>query len=226
MNDWYGKTVVYTSVYGGYDYIGSQVMIDGVDYFYITDGVNDPPKEIGWKVFHLDHYPYLDNRRRAKICKLDPHSIDFIKNYKYSIWIDGGLQVISEKFVPEIISYIKNGMVISPHFDNRDCAYGEATIRPPKYAKEPLDEQVAHYRNEGFPENYGLYECGVMARDMQNSDVKHLGKRWLQENITWSYQDQVSLPYVLWKTGFKPDILPTSFRYMDWVIVNAHKRED
>jgi len=42
----------------------------------------------------------------------------------------------------------------SPHFDGRHCAYGEATIRPPKYANEPLDEQVAFYQSEGFPYEY------------------------------------------------------------------------
>jgi hypothetical protein len=61
---------------------------------------------------------------------------------------------------------------------------------------------------------------------MTNHEVKQLGKIWYQQNITWSYQDQVSLPYCLWKTGYKPDVLPKSFREYNWVRINAHKRED
>lgn len=226
MNDWYGNTAVYTSVCGGYDHHGAQLMMDGVDYFYITDGASDPPLEIGWNIVHAKYSDSLDNRRKAKIPKLNPHSINFLNNYKYLIWIDGDMQIVSRNFVLGILSFLENGMVISPHFDQRSCAYGEATIRPPKYAKEPLDEQVSFYRQEGFPENYGLYECGVMARDMSNSVVKKVGEMWLEQNLKWSYQDQVSLPYVLWKTKFQPDILPISFRYMNWIHINAHKSED
>jgi hypothetical protein len=41
-----------------------------------------------------------------------------------------------------------------------------------KYANEPLDEQCDFYRSEGFPEQYGLYECGVSARDLTNRKGK------------------------------------------------------
>jgi len=226
MDDWYKNTAVYTSVFGGYDYHGPQLMVDGVDYFYITDGVSDPPSEIGWNIVHRKYSDSLDNRRKAKVPKLNPHSFDFLRKYRYLIWIDGDMQIVSENFVPGILSFLENGMVISPHFDGRKCAYSEATIRPQKYAKEPLDEQVAFYRSEGFPEGFGLYECGVMARDMTAPHVEGVGELWLRQNLKWSYQDQVSLPYVLWKTKFQPDILPTSFRYMNWIHINAHKRED
>jgi hypothetical protein len=136
------------------------------------------------------------------------------------------MEILKPDFIPEILSFLKNGFVISPHFDNRFCAYSEATIRPAKYANEPLDEQVNFYKSEGFPENFGLYECGVSARDMTNKDVQKLGELWHQQNLTWSYQDQVSFPYCLWKTGFTPDVLPQTFRNYNWVHINAHTRED
>jgi hypothetical protein len=61
---------------------------------------------------------------------------------------------------------------------------------------------------------------------MTNKDVQKLGELWHQQNLTWSYQDQVSFPYCLWKTGFTPDVLPQTFRNYNWVHINAHTRED
>lgn len=225
MNDWLNNTAICTAVTGGYDHRASSLFIEGVDYIYFTDGKSPFPIQHPWKEVLLGDEK-LDNRRRSKRPKLYPHSIDILNNYKYVIWIDGDMEILKQEFVPEIISYLDKGFVISPHFDKRFCAYGEATIRPSKYANEPMEEQCLFYRSEGFPENYGLYECGVSVRDMTNESVKELGKIWYQQNIDWSYQDQVSLPYCLWKTGYQPDVLPKSFRDFGWVRINAHTRED
>lgn len=226
ITDWFGNTAICTSVFGDIDYHNTQMMVSGVQYFYITDGLNDPPADYNWQIHYpiLDNFPY-DNRRKSKIAKIIPHFFEFLDQFKYVIWIDGDMQINNPNFVPEILSYMKNGLVISPHFDNRDCAYGEATIRPAKYQNEPMDEQVEFYKSEGFPEHMGLYECGVMAREIGNPAVREMTEEWMEQNLTWSYQDQVSFPYVLWKTGFKPDVLPKSFRDFNWVHINAHKHE-
>jgi O-antigen biosynthesis protein len=223
VDDWYGNTVICTAVTGGYDYISDQPRIDGVDFLYFTDGKSPQPISNPWLPILLGD-ENLDNRRRSKRPKLNPHSISMLLNWKYMI--DGDMGILSPDFVPEIMSHMQNGFIVSPHFDERHCAYGEATIRPAKYANEPLDEQVAFYQSEGFPYEYGLYECGVSARDLTNPKVKEVGELWHKQNLEWSYQDQVSLPYCLWKTGFKPDVLPQTFRNYNWVWINAHTRED
>lgn len=224
-DQWINNTVICTAVTGGYDYLIDSIEIEGVDYIYFTDGQSPFPIQSPWTPMLLGD-ELLDNRRRSKRPKLNPHSIEILNNYKYLIWIDGDMGIVNPNFVEEIFSYMKNGFVISPHFDMRHCAYGEATIRPPKYAKEPLDEQCDFYRSEGFPENYGLYECGVSLRDMTNPIVKELGELWYDQNMTWSYQDQVSLPYCLWKMQYTPDILPASWRSMNWIYLSAHMNPD
>jgi hypothetical protein len=232
INDWYGNTVICTAVTGGYDYATNQTVIDGVDYIYFTDGQSIFDISHPWNVQQLPEIDaHLDNRRRSKRPKLNPHSIESLNKYKYLIWIDGEISITNPNFVVEILSYMKNGFVASPHPDalgnpGRYCAYGEATIRPPKYANEPLDAQCDFYRSEGFPEDYGLYACGVSARDMTNPEVKKLGELWHKQNLEWSYQDQVSFPYCLWKIGFKPDVLPNSLYHMGWLSLNTHTREE
>jgi hypothetical protein len=225
VSDWYGNTVICTAVCGAYEHSISLALVNGVDYIYFSDGKSNFPIIKPWKEIVLGD-EHLDNRRRSKRPKLNPHSVPELTKYKYMVWIDGSMTIINPNFVSEIMEYMVNGYVASPHFDNRHCAYGEATIRPKKYANEPLDAQVEFYRSEGFPEQYGLYECGLSVRDMTNFKVRDLGKLWHAQNLNWSYQDQVSFPYCLWKINFQPDVLPKSFRDYNWVIVNAHKRED
>jgi hypothetical protein len=216
---------IITAVTGDYDHIGSHFYGENnnIDYIYFTDGKSRPRDKV-WQVRNLPDLP-LDPRRLAKFPKLHPHYFPELRDYDYVIWIDGSMQIRSFVFVDEILSFLKNGLVLSPHFDGRDCGYGEATIRPLKYRKQPLDEQTDFYYYRNFPEHFGLYEAGVQARDMKVSAVCDLGEVWLGQNLMWSYQDQVSLGYSLWKTGFVPDVLPKSFRKYNWVHINAHKSE-
>ena len=221
------EIAVVTAVAGNYDHAGSHSSYrDDVDYLYFTDGKSKPLDGKRWQVHSLPKGVTDIPRKLAKLPKLNPHSLDALGSYNYVIWIDGSMQIKSATFVEEILSYLDNGLVLSPHFDGRDCGYGEATIRPPKYASEPLDEQCAAYREAGFPERFGLWECGVQARDMSKEDVRELGEVWMQEVLDWSTQDQVSCGYSLWKTGFTPDVLEKSWRDFGWLHLNAHKRED
>lgn len=225
IQDWYGNTAIYTAVTTDFEHLGKHRFQDGVDYIFFTDGASYPIQS-EWQVELLPDLRHLHPRRAAKLPKLNPHFFDVLTKYKYTIWIDGDMQIVGDNFAPEILSYMEKGILFSPHFDGRDCAYGEATIRPPKYAAEPFDQQVAFYLNEKFPHNAGLFEGGVIARDMANSNVRELGQIWYIQNMVFSYQDQISLPYVLWKTKYEYSVLPKSFRDFNWVHINAHRRED
>lgn len=227
VDDWYGNTAIVTAVTGGYDHPQESIITKGVDHIMYTDGTAMPMP--GWEIMELSNPFGMNPRRLSKAPKMNPHGFPVLCEYKYVIWIDGSIIVKNTKFVPEILSYLDKGFVVSPHFETtRHCAYEEAAVSMtlPKYQHEPLQEQVDHYRSEGFPENHGLYECGVAARKMDTPGLAEVGKLWLEENVRWSYQDQVSFPYVLWKTQFQPDRLPHSFRDFDWVTVRAHLKGD
>ena len=225
VDDWYGNTAIYTAVTTDFEYMGKNRFQEGIDYIFFTDGSSKPIQDT-WRVEKLPDLSHLHPRRAAKLPKVNPHFFDILTKYKYTIWIDGDMQIIGDNFAPDILSYMDEGVLFSPHFDGRDCAYSEATIRPLKYVSEPLDQQVEFYKQDGFPENLGLFEGGIIARDMTNRDVRELGQVWYIQNMVFSYQDQVSLPYVLWKTKIKYSVLPKSFRDFEWVVINAHKREE
>jgi hypothetical protein len=92
VTDWYGNTVICTAVTGGYDYMPAQPKIDGVDYVYFTDGKSTAPITGPWIPILLGD-ENLDNRRRSKRPKLNPHSIPMLLNWKYMIWIDGDMGI-------------------------------------------------------------------------------------------------------------------------------------
>jgi hypothetical protein len=219
------EVAVVTAVAGGYDGRRRDVFRDDVDYLFYTDDKSARLVREPWQRRALEG-DATHPRRLAKGPKLNPHRFEELRAYRYVVWVDGGIHIRSSQFTDEIVAFIGgSGIALSPHHDGRTDAYSEATIRPPKYADEPLDEQVAAYRRAGYPGNDGLYECGVMARDMTHGNVRELGQFWEGEVERFSYQDQVSLPFVLWSLGIEPDVLPKSFRHMGWVAVNGHRSE-
>lgn len=220
------RVAVVTAVAGGHDNHQHHLYyVDNVDYLFFTDGSVHRPDE-RWLELPLPDVGPVDSRRAAKLPKLNPHAIPILNQYRYIIWIDGSMAIASPTFIEEILSYLQRGIIMSPHFDGRFCGYSEAAIRNGKYANEPLEEQVAFYKSEGFPMNYGLCEAGVHAKDMTYPRVKEFGEIWFQQNLEFSYNDQVSFGYSLWKSGLEADYLPRSWREYSWVHLDIHTTED
>ena len=91
------------------------------------------------------------------------------------------------------------------HFHNqRDCIYDEAVMI--KYAKKAnmseVKVQLDNYREEGFPSHFGLYENTILIRKHHDMSVCKLMESWWDEYLKYPTRDQLSLPYVIWKTNF------------------------
>jgi hypothetical protein len=214
---------VVTAVAGDYDHPRDDVFTKGVDYLFFADAETPSPAP-PWERLELANAE-PNPRRRAKGPKLNPHRFARLREYEYVIWVDGGVHIRSPNLIGDLLAEIRNGMAISPHFDDRHCAYGEATITSARYPAAEMEAQVAYYRSRGFPTDYGLYEGGVLAREMAHPVVPELGALWQAQVERWSVQDQVSLPYCLWLLRYEPGVLPVSFREMG-VLVNAHKGDE
>lgn len=223
MND----IAIITGVVGGYDAPQeNQFEIPGVDYIFFTDGESVPKRNSIWRTQEIDTPTNLDPRRQAKFPKINPQRYASLREYKYVIWMDGTLQVRTPRLVTELLEHMNDGVVFSPHFENRDN-YSEATITGhPKYRHEPLPEQVEFYRQQGQPEGLQLYECTTLAWDPNHPVAAELSALWLQQNLTWSYQDQVSLTYAIWKLGIKPGLLPKSWREYNWYWMGIHQKDE
>lgn len=217
------RIAVYTSVYGGYDWLKSQPKIPGVDYVCFTDNADlrgDP-----WRIVVRPPPRYEHPRLSAKYFKMLSHRV--LREYRYTVWIDGSVTIRDQGFPEALLSYAEDsGFALFRHPD-RSCIYDEAeySIAMPKYRGQSINEQVSYYESQGYPRKNGLFAGGLLARDSSRRRVRRLCRHWLRENVRWTYQDQLSLPYVFWKHGFTPGVFPHNLWDNPWFEISDHASE-
>ena len=198
------KIAIYTAFTGDYDTLKEPEVIDeNCDYICFTDNPN-LESDI-WKIIQMDETT-LDNNRKAKQYKLLPHK--YLKDYKYSFWLDGTFRIKGS-----IREYIyKNIKADSPMLcvvhTERDCVYEEyeASKIIPRYPRSVMEEQITYYKNQGFPEKYGLGVMGAIFRKHNDGAVIKVMEDWWEENIKFTNQDQLSFAYVCWANDFHPSV--------------------
>ena len=229
------KIAIYTSIFGGYDdLIDDQYQMDGVDYICFTD--RDLESET-WKVIKSTPI-YNDPNRNAKKYKILPHR--YLKDYDYSIWIDGNIKVISD------IRALCNGdsYKVYDHmqvFDKRNCIYDEAQailnfgkinsertpergIKNWKDNPKLIADQMNRYISEGYPKNNGLATNPIIVRNHNDSDVIAVMEDWWSEIKYNSKRDQLSFNYIVWKNQFNFVYLQGDSRNNEYFVsVGKHK---
>jgi len=190
--------IVYSANYGGFDNLIQQPRFDGVKYIMFTE----TPKEAnGWDVVIDKRLPNSHPRTRAKWFKLHNH---LLFKDQFSIWIDANNELLRNP--TELLQYATEPFNVAKH-PWRDCIYEEATFCKDmeKYKDLPILEQVEEYRRQGFPSHYGLWACNCLIR---NEEAKEVNERWWEHNLYWTYQDQLSLPYLFWKLRVRYNTIP------------------
>lgn len=170
----------------------------------IIDGSFD-----GWKIVRPDYPRYdLKNRLKAKYFRMLSHRVEELRQYDIVIWIDASIFVISPDFAEFMTKDVATSKMVFFRHSVRNCIYEEALAskRTPKYDLEPIDQQVSAYMADGYPAGNGLIETGCFAK-LIDPEVDRIMESWWVENMKYSYQDQISLPYVLWKNKFSPSIM-------------------
>ena len=198
------KIVIYTAFTGDYDSLKEPDFIDdNCDYVCFSDNPNLSSDT--WKIIPMEEST-LDNNRKAKQYKVLPHK--YFPDYKYSFWLDGTFK-IKGSIREYIYKYIKaNSKMLCVIHTERDCLYEEyeASKIIPRYPRAVMEEQVKSYREEGFPEHYGLAVLGAIFREHNDLEVIKLMEGWWDEIIKFTNQDQLSFGYVAWKNDFHPSV--------------------
>lgn len=218
------KVAIYTSIFGDYDnLIEDQLQLDGVDYICFTDA---DIKSRTWRI-EKSLPIYNDSNRNAKKYKVLPHR--YLKDYDYSIWIDGNIKVVGD--VRDLIDsslhkvFDHNQTIL----DARNCLYKEADailqkgqenmqITPHRgmlnYKDNPklIVNQVNRYVEEGYPKNNGLATNPIILRRHKEKDVIDVMESWWEEIKYNSKRDQLSFDYICWKKNFKYSFIPGDSR--------------
>jgi len=198
------KRVVYTSLAGkGATIKNPAYIFEGWDYICFSDDAVSTPDNDVWKIKPIPS-DLKDRRRRSRVVKLQPHL--FLQEYEYSLWIDANIEIVSAGFEQRINQLINDNEVLTLiHHPFRQCIYEEAyaCIRGGKDHHWKIRQLINHLKKQNFPENYGLYENGVLLRKHNDEKLKKINAEWWDLYHKYSERDQLSLTYLIWKYQLK-----------------------
>lgn len=195
------RIAVYTVVFGGYDNIFQpRILPDNCDFYIITDNDGDfgafTKKDYDMKL--VDGY---SPTKKNRFFKMHPEVV--FPDYRFSIYIDGNVEIMSD--LTALVNRLSdNGVGFYAH-GARNCIYNE--VKACKILKKGnaklLERQCVEYAKDGFPEQFGMVEATVIAREHNNEQCVKLMENWWGEFCKWESRDQISFPYVLWKKKLK-----------------------
>lgn len=238
------RICIYSAIFGGFDDLKPPLpqSLD-CDFLCFTDSSALPRGE-GWQVIRSRRRPALHPRLRAKYFKLMSHlvfphgrlawryaplaaSLDRRQRYDAVIWIDGSVQIKSPRFAEELVAHVGVSdwaMFVHP---DRGCINDEAelSLTMAKYRGLPIRARIEAYRREGYPAKAGLSATGIIARRAASPKLATINAAWWVENCRWTYQDQLSLPVVLWRLGAGCDPIRHNLWSNDWFDCLPHRSE-
>jgi hypothetical protein len=199
------KNVIYTCIIGEYDdIIEPSFITPGFDYICFTDNTN--LESSIWDIRPIPEHEILSTLpkvKRQRFIKIRPDI--FLKEYELSIWVDGNVVIRGDlnEFLSPVIE--EDCSVYVPKHPSRSCIYAESKVvlAMKKDVCDNVNPQMERYKNECFPEGYGLLQSNILVRKHNSEDCIKLMKEWSNEVINCSHRDQLSFNYILWKTGYK-----------------------
>ena len=189
---------VYTAITECYDDLVpvSAEESEGVDYVAFTDSAKS---EHGWRC-RTSCSTERDGPRENRKYKTLSHR--WFPTSDWTIYLDGNIQLLisPNELIELCLSTNRNAsLYLFPH-NQRNCLYAEAKFCIHHRRDNPttIGRQVARYKAENYPAGNGLYWGGLLIR---RKGCEKFNSLWWTEICTGSCRDQISLPYVLWKTG-------------------------
>lgn len=187
---------------GGYNDILQPLVVD--DRFdYILFSNDFLAKNIGvWQLRPIpDVVDLNDNKRLSRYPKSHPD--EMLSEYDASLYIDANIQIAEKGIYERIIELYDQGVIyagIKLNISNRDCIYDHALdicmmgVEHDYVAVNQCHELYKH----GFPRHYGLNENNVMYR-RHCAEMKVVNEEWWWWITNYSFRDQFSFMYCLWK---------------------------
>lgn len=196
------RIAIYTSIYGKYDSLCEPLYVDpNCDYFILTN--QKVPESSVWKKIEFEFPEEINtNFLKNRYVKMFPNEI--FPNYRYSLYVDGNITVVSA------VSFYLNdfnsaaGIAMHKHpassnlYDEIDACLMTGKIKN----KEAIQLKEKLIR-EGFPKDFGMFECNVILREHQNMACLKIMKAWWEELMEGAKRDQLHFTYALFKTGYK-----------------------
>jgi hypothetical protein len=148
-------------------------------------------------------HPNLSPRLRSKYFRMCTHSIH---SSSFFIWSDASI-ILKEGIIDWLINRLGGFDALFFKHSERSSITEEkdyvlnhldSPYLKQRYKGYNISEQVKDYLDDGFDDQIGLMECGLFIR-RNKPNVNNAFNEWFIEQVKWSIQDQLSLPYILWK---------------------------
>jgi hypothetical protein len=198
-----GDIAVYTSIMGGKDELLEPAVVEnGVDYVCFTDDAKITSNV--YDVRHIIHQTSCPNLA-AKEYKFFPHR--FLPHHRITVWIDGSHTPV-KPIVPLAHSALHTETIALFAHPERDCLFdeAEACIAAGREDPDKLKQQVDVYKKAGMPKHHGLARGGIIFRRKVSALNKTM-QLWWDHAVEYSRRDQISFPFVAWKTGLNYELL-------------------
>lgn len=195
------KVLVYTAVFGGYDRVYPPLNPEpDLDYVIVTD---DPSMAVaGWKTYLVDPSIFATPKVANLYYRALIHRV--LPGYVASIYVDGNIRLLGKtsRFLEPFLESKSALGVFSHPLRTTVAAEIEACLKLGKVANpELLVAELAEYRAGGFPDNEGLIETGILLKNHNAPDLDLAMGMWWKLFSRHQTRDQISLPFVKWKTG-------------------------
>ena len=204
------RIAIYTVIFGSYDILYDPVFLpDNCDFYIITD--QSVPTSSKWKKLDINlknsNIANFSSIEKNRYYKMHPHLL--FPEYKYSLYLDGNINVISDP--TEFLSKIsKHGIAVHNHF-RRKCVYDEieSCKKNEKTDSKILLKHQKFLEENGMPRDYGMLELPIILRKHHNSKCIEIMEDWWNEYSLYSKRDQISFPHVLFKKKIRTNELST-----------------
>lgn len=206
--------VVYTAIFGGYDDL-LPVDADEMPHVCFTDKQVNVP---GWDVRVVQSQ---NPCRDARMYKLLAHQ--WFPDVDISIWKDGCFDFAPGKIVEFMSCLGNNDLALFAH-PSRNCVYqeAEAVIELGKAPAAQVREQMAKYRQDGYPAGNSLAATGVVIR-RHTASITRLNDAWWSELMRFTMRDQLSFDYICWKNGLAYSIIPGNCWRNEFCVWHGHR---
>lgn len=192
------KKVIFSIITGDIDSLKEPVKAQS-DWQYVLFTDNPELKSSVWDIVLI---PKGEAKKTSRFYKIKNH----FPEYDLSLYLDATF-AIKKPLDPFALSKTR-GIWLNKH-PQRECTYEEADIVIEKGLDDAglVQTQVDRYRSEYFPEQWGLWRCGIMVRNPKDDNITELCDTWWDEVDKGTYRDQVSFPYACWKLGIQPNTI-------------------
>jgi len=206
------KYVVYTSVFGSYDWVFPALDIeDDISYVIFTD---DPLLNVrGWKTVVVETGRLRDDRSKNRYYKMLAHR-EF-PEFDCSLYIDGNIRLLGKtsRFIEEFMSSGAGLGLFRHPLRSSVREEADSCVMSGKFADvSAIEKELSFYRERGFLDDVGLVEATIIVRNQRNPGLSEAMELWWSLFERFGTRDQISLPYVIWKTGVSCQYQPFSFR--------------